>query len=59
MTCEWFIHFKNGRTVMDDIEQTGHLSASRAEPLIAHVKDIIPGNHRLTVRELQKRFGCP
>jgi hypothetical protein len=58
MTYERFTYFKNGRTVTDDIEQSGQPSASRSEPVITHVKNI-RGNHQLTVRELQKRLGYP
>jgi hypothetical protein len=41
MTTEWFICFKNGRTLTDDCEQSDRPSKSRSEPLIAQVKNII------------------
>jgi hypothetical protein len=49
MTYEWFKRFKNGRTSMDDHEQSGRPSTSRSKPLIAQVKNIIHGNCQLTV----------
>jgi hypothetical protein len=40
-TYEWFKHFKNGRTSMDDDERSGRPSTSRSRPLIAQVRNII------------------
>jgi hypothetical protein len=44
MTYKWFRRFKNERMSMDDDEQSDRPSASRSEPLIAQVKNIIHGN---------------
>jgi hypothetical protein len=57
MTTEWFTHFKYGRTLTDDCEQSDRPSKSRSEPLIAQVKNIICGNHQLTARKVAKKAG--
>jgi hypothetical protein len=44
-TYKWFKRSKNGRTSMDDDEQSGQPLSSKSEPLIAQVKNIIHGNH--------------
>jgi hypothetical protein len=48
MTYEWFKHFKNGRTSMDDNEQSGQPSTSKSKPLIVRVKNITRENCWLT-----------
>jgi hypothetical protein len=40
MTYEWFRHFKNWRTSVDDNEWSGCISTSRSEPVIAQVKTL-------------------
>jgi hypothetical protein len=57
-TYKWFKRFKNGRTIVVDDEWSGRPSASRFEPLIAQVKNIIHVNCRLS-EKLQKRLEYP
>jgi hypothetical protein len=57
ITCEWFKHFKNGRTLMDDDKRSGWPSTSRFKPQIAQIKNIICRNRRLIVWELAEEVG--
>jgi transposase len=56
MTYEWFKRFKNGRTSMDE-DRSGRPSASRSEPLIAQVRNIILENRRPTIQEVEEEVG--
>jgi hypothetical protein len=57
ITYKWFKRSKNGRTSMDDDEQSGQPLSSKSEPLIAQVKNIIHVNNRLTVQEIAEEVG--
>jgi AraC-like DNA-binding protein len=57
VTYEWFICFKNGGTSMDDNELSGQPSTSRSKPLIAQVKNVIHGNHQLTLQAVAEEVG--
>lgn len=46
---EWF---KEGRTPVKDNERPGRPSTSKTNEIVAHVREIIQNNRRLTIREV-------
>jgi hypothetical protein len=55
---EYYQWFKNGGTSMDDDEQCGLPSTLRTKNLIAHVKEVICENCRLTVQEVAEEVAA-
>jgi hypothetical protein len=54
MTYEWLKHSKNRRISTDDDERSRRILALLSEPLNAQIKNIIPGNRRLSAGEVSE-----
>ena len=56
-TYEWWKHFKEGRTLVDDDPRSGRPSTSKTEYNVAKVREVIRSNCRLTVREVAEEVS--
>jgi len=49
---EWYRRFKTGRTAVDEDPRIGRPSTSTDDVRIDAIRDLMPQNRRLTVREV-------
>jgi len=57
-TYEWWKHFKEGRTLVDDDDpRSGRPSTSKSDDNVAKVREVIRSNRRLTVREVAEEVS--
>ena len=54
-TFEWYSHFKSGRSFEND-PRPGRPSTSHTKETVAHVREIIRADRRLTIREVAEEF---
>ena len=54
---EWYIHFKTGRTSIDEDPRSGRPSTSTDDVHIDAVRHLILQNRRLTIREIAEDVG--
>jgi len=49
---EWYSHFKNGHTAINNDPHTGWLSTAQTNKTVDHIREFISKNWHLTIREL-------
>ena len=56
-TYEWWKHFKEGQTSVDDDLRSGQPSTSKTDDEVAKAHEVIHSNRRLTVREVAEEVS--
>jgi len=56
-TFEWYSHFKSGRRSFEDDPRPGRPSTYHTKEAVAHVREIIRADRRLTIREVAEEVG--
>jgi len=54
---EWHKRFKEGQDSVDDNPRSGRPTTSKTDDFVARVREMIPANWRLTIRELSVEVG--